>query len=485
VSLRSLLRASTLYTAGNIAPKIGAFLLLPIYVRFLTQEEYGALALLTSLAGILAIVYHLGLDSAVMRLHFDVQGRSQVRLYTTATLFSLSIGAGLTLLLALALGPFFDVLFSGIEFVPLGALALTVALLGSLTYVPSTLFRASGQPVRFLAVNLGSFLLSSLVSVVLVTVFGFGAAGVLTGQVIASAAVLVVTVIVIGRLGPWAFDRSQLADALRLGLPMVPHAIAGWALRLADRWLIALLIGLPAVDARAAVGVYAVGYQLGFVVSIVITSFNAAWSPYFYRIGQRRSGPAFYREMTTIVIGALLALAAAVSVLAPEVVAVVARPGYEEAADILPIVAFASVLQGMYIMFVTVVFLMKRTGRLAGITVTSALLNVFLNFVLIPRFGIAGAAWATFGAYLFFAGSTYLFARRMYPLRVDWPRLVVMGASAGAAVVVGRIVAPGPSVGAGLVHLLIAVAVLLIVAGACWTPSQRLRAISRALPAEA
>ena len=42
VSLRSLLRASTLYTAGNIAPKIGAFLLLPIYVRFLAS--FGGMA---------------------------------------------------------------------------------------------------------------------------------------------------------------------------------------------------------------------------------------------------------------------------------------------------------------------------------------------------------------------------------------------------------------------------------------------------------
>ena len=485
VSLRSLFRASAIYTIGNIAPKIGAFLLLPIYIRFLTQADYGALALLTSLAGILALVYHLGLDSALMRLHFDAQGSARARLYSTATLFSIGLGSALTLVLALTLGPFFETLFAGIPFVPLGGLALLIALMGSLQYVPSTLFRASGQAGRFLVVNLGAFLLSSFLSVVLVTVGGLGAAGVLTGQLVGSTAVFLVTLALIGRMAPWTFDRGQLREALVLGLPLLPHGIAAWALRLADRWLIALLIGLPALDARAQVGIYAVGYQLGFVVSIVITSFNAAWSPYFFRIGNRPSGPRFYTAMTTVVIGGLLVLASGVSVLAPEVVAVIARPGYEAAADVLPIIAFASVFQGLYVMFVTVVFLTKRTGRLAAITLSAAAVNIVLNVVLIPALGIQGAAWATLGSYLFFAAATFVYARGMFPMRVDWARLATMLVIAAAGVVVGRWLVPGPSFGAGVVHLGIGLAVAGAIVALAWTPLQRLREASRTLPAEA
>lgn len=485
MSLRSLFRASAIYTIGNIAPKIGAFLLLPIYVRFLTQADYGALALLTSLAGILALVYHLGLDSALMRLHFDARGSAQARLYSTATLFSIGLGAVLTIVLALALGPFFETLFAGIAFIPLGGLALLIALMGSLQYIPSTLFRASGQAGRFLAVNLGSFLVSSVLSVVLVTIGGLGAAGVLTGQLVGSSAVFVVTLFLIGRMTPWTFDRGQLREALVLGLPLLPHGIAAWALRLADRWLIALLIGLPAIDARAQVGIYAVGYQLGFVVSIVITSFNAAWSPYFFQIGNRPSGARFYTAMTTVVIGGLMVLASGVSVLAPEVVAVIARPGYEAAADVLPIIAFASVFQGLYVMFVTVVFLAKRTSRLAAITLTAAGINVALNVALIPMLGILGAAWATLGSYVFFAAATFVYARSMFEMRIDWARLAAMFAIAVSGVVAGRWLFPGPSVGGGVAHLGIGLAVAVAIVALAWTPLQRLREVSRSLPAEA
>lgn len=484
VSLRRLLRESTLYSIGNIAPKLGAFLLLPVYVRFLSQADYGALALLTSLAGILGIVYHLGTDSALMRLHFDRSGRDQASLYSTLTIFSIAMAGSLTVVLALAVGPFFEELFAGTPFIPLGLLALLLAAVGSITYVPSTLYRATGQAGRFLRLNVGSFLVSSTISVVLVAVFDLGAAGVLTGQLIATTGVMIVAIVVVSRMGGWTFDAGTLRSALALGLPMFPHALSAWALRLADRWLIVVFIGVSALEARAQVGIYAVGYQLGYVVGIAITSFNAAWSPYFFRVGYRPSAAALYTQMTTVVLGGFLVVAVGVSTLAPEIVAVVARPGYEPAADVMPVIAFASIFQGLYVMFVTVVFLTKRTGPLAIITFSAAALNLAANALLIPEFGIMGAAWATLLAYAGFAAGTYLLARRQFPMRIDWGRLALLGLTGAGAVLLARTIDPGPSVAAGVVHAGIWVAYACAAAAICAAPLRRLRVLSRDVATE-
>jgi O-antigen/teichoic acid export membrane protein len=482
VSLRSVARASALYTFGNVAPRIGAFILLPIYVTFLTPADYGALALLTSLAAVLAIVYHLGIDASLMRLHFDTEGRAQARLYGSATLFTLSLASILTVVLAVTLGPYFEVLFAGTPFIPLGALALLVALVGSVSYVPSTLFRASGQATRFLVVNLGAFLISSVVSVMLVVVFRMGATGVLTGQLIGATAVAIVALAIVARLRTWTIDVNALRPAFRIGVPMLPHAISGWALRLADRWLIIALIGLPALDARTQVGIYSLGYQLGFVVSIVLQSFNSAWTPYFYRIGSTDDGPRLHGAMTTLVMGGLLVLAVGVSTLAPEIVAVAARPDYERAAEVVPVIAFAYAIQGLYVMFVAAAFLVKRTGRIAPITFAAAILNVVLNVALVPSFGIIGAAWATLGAYLFFASATYVLGRALYPLRVDAWTLALLIGSAVAVVLVARLV-PGPSAASGAFHLLLAVAYAGAAAFVCRGPWSRLRSAAEALRA--
>lgn len=484
VSLRRLLRESTLYSIGNIAPKLGAFLLLPVYVRFLSQADYGALALLTSLAGILGIVYHLGTDAALMRLHFDRSGRDQARLYSTVTIFSMGMAGSLTVILTLAAGPFFEELFAGTPFIPLGVLALLLAAVGSITYVPSTLYRATGQAGRFLRLNVGSFVVSSTISVVLVAVFNFGAAGVLTGQLIATTGVLIVAVVVVSRMGAWTFDGRTLRGALALGLPMLPHALSAWALRLADRWLIVVFIGVSALEARAQVGIYAVGYQLGYVVGIAITSFNAAWSPYFFRIGYRPSAAELYTQMTTVVMGGFLVVAVGVSALAPEIIAVIARPGYEPAADVMPVIAFASIFQGMYVMFVTVVFLTKRTGPLAIITFSAAALNVASNALLIPHFGIMGAAWATLLAYAGFAAGTFLLARRQYPMRIDWARLGILGLTAAGAVLLARTIDTAPSVAAGAAHAGVWIAYACAATAVCAAPVRRLRILSRDVATE-
>ena len=477
VSLRGLAKHSAVYTVGNLAPKIGAFLLLPIYVRFLSQADYGAVALLTSFAGVLTVVYRLGLDGALMRMHFDVEGKAIGRLYSTLTIFTIIVSVAGTLLLGLAIGPFFESLFAGTAFLPLGALALALAMVGTLGYVSSVLFRATGQAGRFLALNLGAFIVSSIVSVVLIVVFEFGASGVLTGQLVGALGALGVTLVVISRLGGRLTpDLGVLREALKFGLPLVPHALAAWALRLADRWLIAAFIMLPAPQVLAAIGAYSLGYQLGYLISMLASSFNAAWTPYFFEIAKQPRGPRVYMHTITLVLAGLMSLAVGMSVLAEEIVAIIARPGYEDAAGVLPIVAFASVLQAAYIMFVGAVFLEKRTGSLAIITAMSASLNIVLNIVLIPRIGILGAAWATFASYALFAVATYRLGSRLYPIQLDSPRLAATAGAALAVLLISRIPVSDDVLLKGAFHLGLALLFAAFVAVMSVKPIRDLRA---------
>jgi O-antigen/teichoic acid export membrane protein len=479
LSLRTLARASALYTAGNIAPKIGAFFLLPIYVRFLSKAEYGEVALLTTLSGLLGLLVPLGVDAALMRLHFDLQGRGRATLYSTLTLFTLGTSAGTTLLVAAIAGPFFPRLFAGIPFFPLGALTLLIAFTGGIDFVPSVLFRATSQPGRFISYNLTSFVLGSAASVTLLVVVGMGPVGVLLGQLVGTLVPFVLTVVIVRRLGGWTFSRSSLAAALRFGLPLVPHSLAAWALRLSDRWLIGLLIGLPVLAAQAAIGVYSFGYQIGYVITIIVVSFNSAWSPYFYRVGQEPYGPRLFRQITTLVMAGLLAMAVGLAALAPEVVTVMAGSRYAQSVDVLRVVAFASVLQGLYTMLVTVVFLTKRTRRLAILTVSSAILNVGLNLVLIPRIGIMGAAWSTIAAYAFFAAATWWYARRWYPLHLDYARLAALAALAAVAMVLATLtVLPADPVLQGALHFGIGAAFALAAAAIGLRPLLSLRGLT-------
>jgi O-antigen/teichoic acid export membrane protein len=482
MTIRALARGSAIYATGNLLARLGGFILLPIYLQLMSRDEYGIVALATTITGLLTIVYRLGLDGALMRMHFDTRDADRPALYRTITLATLGIAGVVSIVLGFAVGPFFEQIFFGVPFLPYGLLALAVTFVGSADFVPTVLFRATQQPEKFLVFNLASFGVASAFSLVLVA-GGMGALGVLLGQLLGGLVILVAVMLIALSPGGAGWHPTVLPHALRFGVPLVPHQLSTWALRLSDRWLIGLLLVVPLVERLGAIAAYSVGYQLGFLVAVLATSFNAAWTPFFYRIGEQPGGPAVYRAMVTVSSAAFLWLALGLAATAPELIRLIAgdRQAYAVAAEVLPVIAFASACQGIYTMLVGPIFLRRRTAALPFLTVTSAVANIGTNIALVPRIGVMGAAWATLVAYALFAVLTYLYARRVYPSRIDLLRLALYLAITLAGVMVARELDRPGIVTPFLLHMPVVLAAGALLALAVRGPIRQLRRAMAAL----
>jgi O-antigen/teichoic acid export membrane protein len=482
MTLRALARGSAIYAAGNLLARLGGFLLLPIYLQVMTRQEFGLVALMTVVIGLLGIVCRLGLDGALMRLHFDTDDEHRAGLYRTLLATTLGVSAAITLTAAALGSHVFETIFFGVPFLPYGMLVLAITFVGSVDYVPAILYRATQQPEKFFLFNFGSFALASALSLGMVLA-GFGATGALIGQLAGGSIILLVAIVIAFRAPGGTWYGHSLRPALRFGLPLVPHQLATWGLRFSDRWLLGLLLLLPngqllpTGQRLAAVGAYSVGYQIGNLVAIVAMSFNAAWTPYFYRVADEPEGPEIYREILTLTTLAFLWMALGLASTASEVVGVISRPGYAPAAQVLPVVAFASVSQAIYTMLVGVVLFRRQTAVLPLLTVASAFVNIVLNLSLIPRVGVMGAAWATFAAYGLFALLTFAVATRLYPVRPDYPRLVSGLLLTLAGLAVARVLTPmdEPLLIRGLIHVAITVAVGGLLLALAQKPIGRLR----------
>lgn len=485
MTLRGLARGSILYSIGFVLPRIGSFLLLPIYVSVLSTEEFGAVALVVSVAQLSANIFRMGMDGALMRMHFDsTDPDRQNRLTATVATMTggvAAIGALITAVLAYA---FFSMLFAGLEFLPFGAMAAVLSFTVTFQYLPATVFRAREEPGRFLAFTGGAFVVTAIVTLVLLLVVRTGVIGALFGQLAGGAFVVALSVILVIRVGGPSIDRKIARDALRFGLPLVPHTLSGWVLNVSDRWLLSFLLPMSASAARSAIGVYSLGYQLAYALDLLAQSFNAAWVPFFYRYGSTRLGPGIHREMTTLVVAAFAALGAALTLNATLIVGVIAAPEYGPAADIIPILALAFVAHVFYITVVTVLFHERQTGILPLITAGSAAANVAVNVALIPLIGIFGAAWATLAAFSVMAIATYLAARRVYPVELAWPRLgllfIIPIAAAGfASTRPGALTVPDVAL-----NLALSVAGVSAAAAIGLTPFRSLRTLTRTVAGE-
>ena len=148
------------------------------------------------------------------------------------------------------------------------------------------------------------------------------------------------------------------------------------------------------------------GYQLGYAVGLVAISFNAAWLPFIYRVGDGPGGSAILRESTTLAVAGFSALAAAIAILAPDLVSAIAPSEWAPAADVTAVVAFASAANAAGLMFASGIYLARATRVMPLLTMLAAGLNIGCNVLLIPRIGIMGAALATLVAYAGLAAMT-------------------------------------------------------------------------------
>ena len=435
MTLRQLARGSALYAIGQMLPRVGLFILVPIYIRFMTAAEFGVMMLIVSLGSLLGILFRFGLDGALLRIHFDVESSERRDLYWTAAIIAVVGSVVVSLALLPVAVAYFSRLFAGAPFWPYGALAVGLGLTNGLQLVPAVWYRATEQPGRYLAYTAAVLAVTLIASLFLVTQTPLGPVGALLGWIAGGAVTVTVTAIVLARLGKPRVNLPLARAAAAYGLPLIPHSLSAWVLNVSDRLLIGLLIGLPAVAAQAAIGRYALGYQIAYVVSLLAMALQYALSPFLFRTAQARTGPQVYRELVTIGMSVLLALAASEIVLAPEIVTVLA-PGdaFHESITVLRIAAVGTSLYALYALTVPVLLLRRRTGTLAMLTIGAAAVNVTANLLLIPRLGIAGAAVATVISYGTYSAATIVMAARSYPMRLDALRLGSLAAAAIALV---------------------------------------------------
>lgn len=391
-AMSSSVRTSFLYLLTVALGQGVSFFLLPIVTRYLTPEAYGQYSLALVVSSLVGIGSGAWIRNVGLRLHVDAAARGTSRGFflssslLQAGLFTASYAA---VLLVLVLTPL------SVAPIPVLAAAGISQLLGMQFTYTTTLLRAEQRAVPFAVAEIAAGLIR----------FGATVAGLLLGfrtPVLLFAAIglayllanLYATPALWSRLlGRQLFDAPGVLELLRAGPASMPFSLSGWLERLADRLVLLYF------DGTAVVGIYSVGYAIGerLLGSLVESVYMVAWPSILNgwrdsaREGARRAIAETQRMYIWITVGPLVFLIVFGRVL----VSWLSGPDFHQAVVVVPTVA-ASMWVGGYGAYLNRQFeLNKRYGRLSGISLAGATINVILNFVLIPRYGMEGAAAAT------------------------------------------------------------------------------------------
>jgi O-antigen/teichoic acid export membrane protein len=425
--LRKLAGHSALYGSADVFASLVNFLLLPFYTEYLSATDYGHYALLLLFGAVAKIAFRMGLDAGFFRIHYDLTDEGERRrLAGTVALFTAGAGALMVAAVTAASGPLTRWLLGP------GAPASWVVLvaadvyLGGLAFVPASLLRIQERPGLFSAFSMGRHAANTALKLGLVAQ-GFGVSGMVWSDALATAAYALCLLPVLARQASFSWAPRLLRPALGFGLPKVPHGILVQVQNLADRKILDLFV------ARAEVGVYHVGYAFGTMVKFPLSAFEPAWQPFVYARIKEPDAPETLARVASFAFAVFVAAGLGVAVLGRELlVLMTARPEFHAAAPVIPVVALAYVLHGVFLLTSVGIGIRKEARYYPMVTAAAAATNVAANFALIPSFGILGAAWATVLSYAVMAALGFALSRRLYPLPLEWRRLATVAAVAGA-----------------------------------------------------
>ena len=406
---------------GTILTQAIGFFLLPIYTRYLTPADYGIISIASVIASILSIVYIFGMRGAIGRFYFDYyHDKNELREYiSTICITVFSVSFVLTLLLYLWGDAIFSVVTPEIPFYPYLTLVIWTTFLSIPLNFAFILLQTRERSLIYSLINVVKFLLASAAIIIFVVLFQEGALGSLKGQLIATAVFCFVGLALLRKDIGLSFSQKKLRESLSFGLPMIPHELAGWTSSLIDRILLASYTTLTTV------GLYSLGYTFGSILSLVTTSINFAWVPFFFSTAKEKgkeAGPIFAR-LTSFYVIFLLFMALGIALFSENLIILLTTPEFYGAARIVPFIVLVFVFDGMYYMVVNQLFFVKKTGFVSFSTLTAALLNVGLNVLLIPRYGMAGAAMAAVMSYAYSFVLVFYFSQKHYPIKYEYTRI--------------------------------------------------------------
>ncbi len=428
-SWKKLGKDTLLYGFGVALSRMVSIIMLPVYTRFLTPADYGILQLLDIALEVVSILMVAGMATGVTRFYFKAKTtKKRNSVVFTAFILQMALSlAGTALLLATAplvwrhgLGEAGTVFF-----VRLAAINFS---LNTLTQVPLLFMQVQQRPLAYVAVTSARLVLQLSLNILFVVALGWGVVGILWSVFISGCIIGVVLAIWLVRTTGIHIDRSDLGDLVRFGLPYQIAWAGSFVLTFGDR------LFLQKFDGVAAVGLYGLAYQFGFILNqLGATPFLTAWNPHRFQLVDhpKAERDARYNRGFMILNLLLITLAVGIALFIKPVLTIMAAPAFHPAATFVPFILAAYVCHGWIEVLKFGIDVSERTRYNAISTWMSVVVIVVLYALLIPPYGAMGAAVATFVAYAFRVVVVYVFSQRLWPIAYQWtrPGIQVAGAT--------------------------------------------------------
>lgn len=383
---------------ANVAIFFLGFIRLPILTNWLGGSLYGTWAIVLVTVSLVSPVALMGLASAIVHFLAADTDKAKIREdYYSIALAILAMGTFLSLLMFASADVVASTIFKDIDSAYYLRLGSFLILMQSLVGITLAYFRTFQQMVKYSILTLLTRC-SQLALMAGLLWLGWGLEGVIIAVLVSDVLFVFVSLFIIVRQVGFRIPRfSNLRRYIAYGLPLVPNVALFWIISASDRYMIGYFIGAQQV------GIYSAAYTLSNQITFFVTPITTVLFPTIsklYNEGKIEETKTYLKYSLKYVMMITIPSAFGLSVLAGPLLKIFTTPEFIPGALVVPLVTGGLVFLCFRQITTFVLYLVNKTGWVGSMLAIGAVSNIVLNLILIPRWGIIGAAAATLVAYV-------------------------------------------------------------------------------------
>lgn len=396
-------KASLWFLVCGFLQKAISLLTTPIFTRVMTEVEYGRFSVYNSWFNILQIIVSLNLAAGVYTRGL-VKNEDKQEEFTSSLLGLSTVCIGFWTVIYLI---FNKQINSWVQL----PFILMVAMLVEIWSTAAFQFWSNKERVNY---KYKKLVIITLTYVIFRPVFSLIGIYLVDNSHQVEARVLATTIvnvvlfsglfIVMMKNGKKFFDKQNWIYALKFNIPLIPHYLSQIVLSQSDRLMIDKYCG------RVEAGYYNVAYTLSMVLIILNTSISGTMNPWMYK-AIKNNEVSKIGKVSYGILGIIAIANFAIVAMAPEVLKILAPSNFQVAVWVIPPVTVSVFFMFLYNLFATFEYYFEKTYFVTVATIISAILNVVLNYIFIPKYGFIAAGYTTLICYMLYAFAHYVFMK--------------------------------------------------------------------------
>lgn len=389
--------------------RLSGFLLLPLFARLFSTDQYGTIDIVAVVKSLLATLICLSLSNATQRYFYDDEACKNKKAFIT----SMSCAVVATGILSLICGyiflaPITKILLGNSDKELFITLAFISAFFDGLTRIPQMILRMERRIIGFNLTNLLQSVLYAGLSIFFIYVLKVGLISVFIALCISDAFKLLFSLYLTKEQYSFSFSIPALVRSLKFSLPILPADILNWLNTQVDRLILLTYVGL------SGVGIFGAAARIGLLVKLPGQIFHQAWAPYAMTLigSPVEERNHFYTKILNYYVGCFVALCMLLIAISPECFRVILPIEYHRGYLLIPWICGAAIFEMSRGITGVGVAITERTHINTIAAVCSSIVNIVLGIALIRWFGILGGAIGSFVAQFIFTGLLGVFSFR-------------------------------------------------------------------------